>query len=117
MAEILNVTGAVRNTAMVDQTATLALQIWKCLKDFQCEERLQRSENSSPEIRSIQVELCNIILMLHNLSEAIRSSQNSDNSTLMCLLEMAIGAQELVEDLNSIPGTDRPLLTNSPPSH
>ena len=34
----------------------------------------------------------------------------------MSILEMAVGAQEMVEDLNSIPGTDRPLLTNSPAS-
>ena len=54
--------------------------------------------------------------MLHNLSAAIRSNQAIDFSTLMSILEMAVGAQEMVEDLNSIPGTDRPLLTNSPAS-
>ena len=35
---------------------------------------------------------------------------------MKCLLEVVVGAQELVEDLNSIPGTDRALLTNIPPS-
>ena len=82
MAAILSVVEAIRNTTIiVDRTANLALQIWQCLKDFQCEEMLQRSENSSPEIRSIQVELSNIILTLQNLSEAIHSTPNNDNSS------------------------------------
>ena len=57
-----------------------------------------------------------MILTLQKLSEAIRSGKNEHNSELMCLLEMALGAQELVEDLNSITGTDRALLTNCLPS-
>ena len=116
MAENLSAIGAVRNTTIVDQTAILALEIWKCLRDFQCEERLQRPENSWPEVGSIQVELSNFILTLHHLSEVIRSSKKKHSSTLTDLLGMALGAQNLVEDLNSIPGTDRTLLTNSPPS-
>ncbi|KAL8786478.1 MAG: hypothetical protein Q9195_008183 [Heterodermia aff. obscurata] len=100
---------------MIDQTATLARQIWRCLREFQCQERLQGSDNSSPEIRSIQIELSNLILTLYNLSEAIRSTP-INGSTSMHLTKLAEGPQELVEELNSIDGTDGALLTNSPPS-
>ena len=55
-----------------------------------------------------------MILILQHLGTAIRSNQAIEYSTLMSLLEIEIGAQEMVEELNSISGNDKAPLTESP---